>query len=81
MVPLENTGGDEDSDTSYDSSTSQESVVISTDVPSLVSSEDLDFLAAECENLKRELEETRAKLKATEFQIDVLSHDDKKLNY
>ena len=44
------------------------SVAILTDV----TGKDLDALATECEQLKRSLEETRTKLKATEFRVDSL---------
>ena len=53
------------------------SVAILTDV----TGKDLDALATECEQLKRSLEETRTKLKATEFRVDSLINDDKQIQF
>jgi len=83
IVPVENTDRDEDSEESSDSEealpTNYDSDAISTDVSS--KNKDSDSLATECERLKKELEETQAKLKAAEFRIDALSHDEKQLHY
>jgi len=78
-IAIENTDRDEDSEEDSDSEealpTNYESDAISTDVSSR--NKDSDSLATECERLKKELEETQAKLKAAEFRIDALNHDEK----
>jgi len=72
-------GGSGESACSSTSSTT--SVAISPVISADLTTKSIDFLAAECDKLKKELEETRAKLRATEFRIHALMHNDKELHY
>ena len=47
----------------------------------VVTGQDIEALETECEQLKRSLEENQAKLKAVEFQVDSIKHDDKQIHY
>ena len=60
-----------------DSPAPTNSVITSTDV----TGKDIEALETECEQLKRSLEENQAKLKAAEFRVDSIKHDDKQIHY
>lgn len=46
-----------------------------------VTSKDVEALETECEQLKRSLEESQAKLKTNEFRVDSIKHDDKQFQF
>ena len=59
--------------TEDDSPEPTNSVTTSTDV----TSKEIEALETKCEQLKRSLEENQAKLKAAEFPVDSIKHDNK----
>ena len=81
LVPIVKTNSTLENDTSNSRSSGTSvsdcslTTLTSTDVTSKDISKDIRFFfAAECEKLKKELEETRCKLRASEFRVDALMH-------